>query len=75
MGVPAKRKAGLLKRLRQYDEEISDQLVAHGFGDGFRFGMNLELLVNALHMESDGVNGDAELWGDGFEVMAFDQKL
>ena len=37
--------------------------------------MNLELLVNSLHVEGDGVNRDAKLRGDGFEVMAFDQKL
>ena len=46
--------------------------MAHGFDKGFRLGMNLELSVNALQVEDDGVNCDAELLSNTFEVMAFD---
>lgn len=51
---------------------ISDDAVAQGFGDGFGFGVHLQLAVDISHVKGDRVDAEREFGGRRFVVVAFD---
>src|SRR5207253_1871816 len=48
---------------------------AQRFGYRFGLGMHVQFLVDALHVEGNGVDADAQRGGGGLVVMAFGEKL
>ena len=42
-----------------------DEPVLEGLGDSLRFGVDLELFLDAAQVEGDGVDRDAKLGGGG----------
>jgi hypothetical protein len=46
-------------------------VLAHGFGDGFGFGVDLKFLVDVLEMERDGVKRNAHFVRGGLFMMTF----
>src|SRR6266851_2075425 len=52
-----------------------EQALADRFGDGFRLGMDLELVVDVLQVERDGVDADAHGSRGSLLVVAVDQEL
>ncbi len=53
----------------------SDESFTESFGDGFGFGVDLELLVDVTEMKGDRVGRDPHLLGGGLIVMVFDEEL
>jgi hypothetical protein len=50
-------------------------MFAQGLGDCFSFAVDLELLVDVLEVEGDGVDRNVHLARRGLFVMAFDEEL
>src|SRR5215469_2374034 len=54
---------------------LADDLAAQGFGHRLRFRMDVQLFVNVLHVEGDGVGADMKHLSRGLEVVAFRKEL
>lgn len=52
----------------------SNQLFAERFGNGFGFGMHLQLFVNVFHVKRNCMHRCTNFLGGGFVVMAFHQQ-
>jgi hypothetical protein len=52
-----------------------NQVFAQGLGDGFGLGVNLQLLVDVLEVERDGVDRNIHLASRRLFVMTFDKKF
>ena len=52
---------------------LADEPIAQGFGYGFRLGVDLQLLVDTLHVEGDCVDAYVYFQSRGFVVVSFDE--
>ena len=50
-----------------------DDPFADGFGDGFRFGMDLEFFINPFDIKFNRVDAVFNFLGRGIVIMTFDQ--
>lgn len=52
---------------------LANQIASERLCHGFRFRMDLKLLVDAADVERDGIHGNTQLSGGGLVIMAVDQ--
>ncbi len=53
----------------------SDQSLLQSFGNCLRFGVDVELLIDAANVKAHSVDADVEMIGCGFVTVAFDQFM